>query len=148
VNGVSYPLNVPSGFTSGIKLNGDFDVTAGGVVSLQLDFDAANSIHQNGNGTYMLSPVIRMLPASSAGAIAGHIVSDGSEAEVQILNPETGDLVAGTSANTDGTFKVGVLQPGWYTVVVTSTTGRVAYLQDVYVAAGQTITFGRVSFPA
>ncbi len=59
VAGVTYPLTIPSGSESGLKikvnkkLNGTLD-------SLLIDFDAALSIHQTGNGTYMLKPVLKI----------------------------------------------------------------------------------------
>lgn len=59
VNGVSYPLTIPSGSESGLKikvnkqLNGPLD-------SLLIDFDAALSIHQVGNGDYKLKPVLKI----------------------------------------------------------------------------------------
>jgi len=50
VDGVESPLKVPSGEQSGIKVKGRFTVPAGGSVDVGLDFDAAHSIHQTGNG--------------------------------------------------------------------------------------------------
>lgn len=59
VAGVSYPLTIPSGSESGLKikvnkqLNGTLD-------SLLIDFDAALSVHQTGTGDYELRPVLRI----------------------------------------------------------------------------------------
>lgn len=59
VNSVVYPLTIPSGSESGLKikvnkqLNGTLD-------SLLIDFDAALSIHQLGNGNYQLKPVLKL----------------------------------------------------------------------------------------
>ncbi len=59
VNGITYPLTIPSGSESGLKikvnkqLNGTLD-------SLLIDFDAALSIHQTGNGSYQLKPVLKV----------------------------------------------------------------------------------------
>lgn len=59
VSGVNYPLTIPSGAESGLKiivnrrLNANLD-------SLLIDFDAALSIHATGNGGYMLRPVLRV----------------------------------------------------------------------------------------
>ncbi len=59
VNGIVFPLKIPSGSESGLKikvnkqLNGTLD-------SLLIDFDAALSIHQVGNGDYQLKPVLRL----------------------------------------------------------------------------------------
>lgn len=59
VAGVTYPLTIPSGSESGLKikinkkLNGTLD-------SLLIDFDAALSIHQTGAGVYHLKPVLKL----------------------------------------------------------------------------------------
>jgi len=59
VGGVVYPLTVPSGSESGLKLMINKQLT-GQLDSLIIDFDAALSIHQLGNGTYQLKPVLRV----------------------------------------------------------------------------------------
>ena len=59
VAGVTYPLSIPSGSESGlkIKVNQTLDV---GLDSLLIDFDAALSIHQTGTGDYQLKPVLKI----------------------------------------------------------------------------------------
>jgi len=54
------PVRVPSGE---IKLNHEFDVSAGTTLTITLDFDGDKSIHKTGNGTYMMSPVIGIVNA-------------------------------------------------------------------------------------
>jgi hypothetical protein len=59
INGIVYPLTIPSGSESGLKikinkrLNGSLD-------SLLIDFDAALSILQTGAGDYKLKPVLKI----------------------------------------------------------------------------------------
>ena len=60
VNGQSHPLVIPSGLQTGVKLVSGFDVPAGGVTQLTLDFDGAKSIVVAGDGTYHLKPTIRV----------------------------------------------------------------------------------------
>lgn len=55
-------LTVPSGTTSGLKIDVNQTVPQGGVLEIKLDFDAAQSIHKTGNGKYMMRPVIRIVP--------------------------------------------------------------------------------------
>ncbi len=55
-------LTIPSGSTSGLKINVDRTVPGGGVLELKLDFNAASSITRLGTGTYRLSPVLTVLP--------------------------------------------------------------------------------------
>lgn len=59
VNGVNYPLVVPSGSESGLKLKINKQLT-GPIDSILIDFDAALSIHQAGPGNYMLKPVLKI----------------------------------------------------------------------------------------
>jgi len=59
VNGVNYPLTIPSGSESGLKLKINKQLN-GPIDSLLIDFDAALSIHQLGNGNYQLKPVLKI----------------------------------------------------------------------------------------
>jgi hypothetical protein len=59
VAGVTYPLTVPSGSESGLKLIVNKRVSTS-LDSLLIDFDAALSIHQTGNGSYQLKPVLKL----------------------------------------------------------------------------------------
>lgn len=58
VNGVSYPLTIPSGSESGLKIKVGKNITAG-LDSVIVDFDAALSIKEEG-GSYKLRPVLRI----------------------------------------------------------------------------------------
>lgn len=59
-DGETRPLRIPSGEQTGIKINLDFEVEADTVYAVVLDFDAAESIHETGNGTLMMGPVIKV----------------------------------------------------------------------------------------
>jgi hypothetical protein len=54
-----YPLTVPIGETSGLKIKVNKNLAAT-LDSLLIDFDANASIHETGNGKYMLKPVIKL----------------------------------------------------------------------------------------
>lgn len=56
--GANAPLDIPSGE---VKLVRDFDVTSSSTMTMLLDFDGNGSIHQTGNGRYMMSPVLTVL---------------------------------------------------------------------------------------
>jgi len=58
----STDLKVPSGSTSGLKIDVNQTVPKGGTLDIKLDFDAAQSIHKLGNGKFLMQPVIRVLP--------------------------------------------------------------------------------------
>ena len=55
----SFPLTVPSGSSSGLKIKVDKKLNTN-LDSLLIDFDAALSIKQTGNGKYMLMPVLKV----------------------------------------------------------------------------------------
>ncbi len=57
-DGMQHDVNVPS---DTIKLNQPFDLAAGQTLNITLDFDAAKSIHETGNGKYMMQPVISVV---------------------------------------------------------------------------------------
>jgi hypothetical protein len=61
VDSVLYPMKVPSGTQSGIKVNGTIHVVPNSNTSILLDFDASKSVVQNGNGDYHLKPVIQVV---------------------------------------------------------------------------------------
>ncbi|MCB0597028.1 MAG: DUF4382 domain-containing protein [Lewinellaceae bacterium] len=68
VDGVEYGLTIPSGSQSGLKIQVCLDLTGMPQYDLILDFDAAESVHQLGNGRYMMRPVIRVVnPDASCG---------------------------------------------------------------------------------
>ena len=59
VGGQTYPLTIPSGSESGLKIKVNKNLAAP-LDSLLVDFDAALSIHQDGNGNYILRPVLKI----------------------------------------------------------------------------------------
>jgi hypothetical protein len=60
-NNAVFPLTVPSGSQSGIKLSGPITVNANTTVQVLLDFDASKSVVQTGNQDFQLKPVIQVL---------------------------------------------------------------------------------------
>ena len=59
IDSVNYPLTIPSGSESGLKIKLNKRLNAG-VDSLVVDFDAALSIVQTGTGEYKLKPVLKI----------------------------------------------------------------------------------------
>jgi len=59
INNVIYPLTIPSGSESGLKLKVNKRLAAS-VDSILIDFDAALSILQTGAGDYKLKPVLKI----------------------------------------------------------------------------------------
>ena len=59
IDSTTYPLTIPSGSESGLKVKFNKQLNAT-LDSLTVDFDAALSIIQTGNGEYKLKPVLKI----------------------------------------------------------------------------------------
>jgi hypothetical protein len=73
VNGTVYPLVVPSGLQTGIKLPLSFTVAANTTKDVFIDFNGQKSVfvHGTGNGEYILRPVVRAFDQLATGAVKG-----------------------------------------------------------------------------
>jgi hypothetical protein len=60
VDSVSYPLLLSSQDKTGLKINVNTFVNPGDSVEILIDFDADQSIVQQGNGQYRLKPVVKL----------------------------------------------------------------------------------------
>ena len=60
IDSVAYDLQTPSAQQTGLKLNLDFTAEAGKQYEILLDFDASESIVIQGNGGFLLKPVLRV----------------------------------------------------------------------------------------
>ncbi len=108
-SGEQYPLYIPSGAQTGLKLNRPFTVAAGGITRLVADFDLRKSIIQPPglSPNYVLKPVLRLMDELEVGAIAGEV--DLAALAVEQLEPGAGAadcaggvyLFAGTDALPD-----------------------------------------------
>jgi len=116
VNGTSYPLNTPSAQESGLKLNLNQTFTAGGSYDIWLDFDAAKSIVQTGNGSYKLKPVVRAYSALTNGRIKGYVLPLTAMATVYAIQGT--DTMAAIPNTADGYFMFSGLADGTYTIMV------------------------------
>lgn len=145
VDGVSYPLEVPSGETSGLKLNVHYEFLGGIVYDLWLDFDANQSINQLGNGDYQLKPVIRIYTSAETGAISGVISPIDGAISAKAISAD--DTVTSSIAP-DGAFYIGGLSAGLYDVFFEPAPGFTEYsIYDVNVSIGVITDLGVVSIP-
>ena len=123
-NGETISLKVPSGSESGLKLNLHAELEAGLAYVLTVDFDAAKSIVEHGNGKYSLKPVLRAYRTAASGAIAGKVTPDTLSTTVYLLKlnsvTQKNDTVA-TSIVKAGNFLIGGVAEGGYTVRVAPT---------------------------
>jgi hypothetical protein len=135
VNGNTYSLDTPGGIESGLKLNHAFDIEAGHLYELILDFDADHSIIQTGAGQYKLKPVIRVVPVVISGTISGVINPVSALASVYAISGT--DTVSTFADLITGSFKLMAVLEGTYTVNVfpANTTYKDSTITNVQVIA-------------
>jgi hypothetical protein len=111
----TYPLKTPSAQQSGLKLNVHHTLQPGVDYYVLLDFDAAQSIVENGNGDYSLKPVIRTIESALSGSIRGKISQPGVAATV---TASSGAASYSSVVNANGDFVIAGLPAGSYTITV------------------------------
>lgn len=157
VNGVTYPLKVPSGFQSGIKIIHDFDIKPDQIEEVVLDFDPCRSVVHAGK-EFILKPVITAVLKSISGVIAGAVdqLSSGAVVKAEI----NGHAFKETHIEQDGTFvlsplpnsdEVKILFPadttGTFDVVIVSDTTSTVVTTGVPVATGQVTVISTTTSP-
>lgn len=143
-DGQWYNLDTPSAMQSGLKLNVQADLSEGVVYDLWIDFDAARSIVERGNGTFSLKPVIRTFTKAISGAIKG-VVSPIAAAPV-VSAVANGDTIT-TYAGADGKFLLPGLIQGTYKVIFTPKAPYVGKSVDnVGVTTGVVTDMGTINF--
>jgi hypothetical protein len=119
-DGQAYDLKVPSGQSSGLKVKMDETLVAGGAYDFWLDFDAGKSVHQTGNGQYMLKPVVRGYTALSNGRIRGYVLPLAAGTTVYAYNGvDTFSAIPGP----DGFYLISGVPAGTYTLHYDATAG-------------------------
>jgi hypothetical protein len=144
IAGKTYPLYIPSGDQSGLKLNRGFNITDGGAATFTIDFDLRKSIVAPNNSptAYKLKPTLRIVDQTNVGHISG-IVGAASFATcpspsttfetdaiyvydgLDVTPDEEGGTGSGSypmtsaSVNSDGTYVIGFLNAGNYTLAYT-----------------------------
>jgi hypothetical protein len=144
VDGITYDLTTPSGQTSGYKIKMvSQQLIAGGVYRLVLDFDTEKSIHETGNGKYMLKPVVSGYLVTSVGSFAGTISPVDGAYYVEASNASD---TSGTYINqTTGQFLISAVLPGNYQVKFFPIAGHVEKTVPGAVFAGQTTQMGTIA---
>lgn len=146
VDSVEYPLTVPSGSTSGLKLNVHEELAGGTAYTFWLDFDAAQSIHVTGSGKYMLKPVIRLYAEATSGSVEGYVFPQEAEPLVTLYNAED-TLMA--IPDTTGYFKINGIPAGTYSVDFSSQLQVLPFttqtLLNVEVENGETVTLENIT---
>lgn len=79
INGEEEDLRIPSADQTGLKLVSGFQVLADVETQIVLDFDAEESVHQTGNGQWMMRPTIRIISTSTAAIPEDELDDDGDD---------------------------------------------------------------------
>jgi hypothetical protein len=144
IEGKSYPLAVPSGAESGLKLQVHQDLQPGVAYKVLLDFDAYASVNDQGNGTYSLKPVIRTVEQAVSGSVHGK-VSPSLMCMVKAVNANGYGYFTQTSSTAD--FLLKGLPAGEYTLILTPQSPYpVKTITNVVVTNGNTTDVGVINF--
>jgi len=115
--GNTFPLTIPSGQESGLKLIINETLEEGITYTIKLDFDAARSVVKAGTlGKFNLKPVIKVITEATSGAVRGSVLP---EAENVAIYAMQGLDTIGTSYAIENIadFIISGLDAGIYDVV-------------------------------
>ncbi|HKJ34330.1 MAG TPA: DUF4382 domain-containing protein [Balneolales bacterium] len=145
IGGKQFPITIPSGTQTGIKINANITVKAGETFNLLLDFNAAQSIHMTGNGRYMLKPVIHAVNMQLDGNMKGTIQPASAKAALfAIINTDSTSTFADT---TSGNFKIIGLTPGVYSLFISprDTSYADSTITNIQVNSADTVNVGTIT---
>jgi len=145
VNGETHPLQTPSAQQSGLKLNVNQTLEAGILYEFMLDFDVAESIVVQGNGGYLLKPVIRVSTAAESGSISGLVLPLGIQVLVSATN---GVDTISAYTNVEGNFVLHGVPEGSYTVTIEPEAAsglQVTVIDNVVVTTGNVTALGTIT---
>lgn len=148
-DGVTYPLNTPSGQQSGLKLQVNKTLQDGATYNFLLDFDVEHSVvvEAGASGNYNLHPVIRVTTEATSGAIKGTI----TPITVQTVASVTVNGVVVTAyTNEQGVFQLNGIPSGTYSVTFTPDAASglaVLTVDNVVVVNGEITNLGSLALP-
>lgn len=136
IDGQTFELKTPSAQQSGLKFNIHEDFTGGVAYEYIIDFDAARSIVQTGNGMFILKPVIKVFTEAVSGAISGTVHPVAARPGIYAIS-EVNDSVSAFADTVTGKFMIRGLNEGFYKVsFVPAETYSDTVLTDVEVRNG------------
>lgn len=149
VGNVTYPITIPSGTQTGIKINANITINPGENFNLLLDFNAAQSVVKAGNGVFMLKPVIHAVNVQTQGDLSGTINPASAKSVIYAVFGQ--DTVASAFADTtNGNFKIVGLTADTYNIAIHS--NSTAYSDTTVVGetvnAGSETNMGTISLKA
>jgi hypothetical protein len=147
--GVETPVATPSGAQSGLKMNVDIQVDADKVADFALDFETCRSFVQLGQGSWVLKPVIAVIPRISdavtrvTGQVAPALALPTTSVSLQL----GGVPVRSTPPDSTGKFILYPVPVGTYDLVVAAPGRATAVVTGVPVSATASTTVNPMSAP-
>ncbi len=148
VDGQSYPVTVPSGAQSGLKLITQFSIVQGSSIELVADFDAHRSIITTGPPSapksYKLKPTIRVISDAVTGSLSG-IVTNWQNLPVAYAITGTDTITSTQVEQSTGTCMLAFLPEAVYTVSISDTLAQSFEKSDAGVVAGRDNDLGALT---
>lgn len=136
-DGSKEDLEIPSGTTSGYKINGTFEVAANTTTDIVADVDLRKALVVTGNGQFKLRPTARLVVSEATGEIKGTVEGQTSASERLVVyaykegtfsaseenEPAEGSTRYEGSINSatvadDGSYTLAFMEEGDYEVIV------------------------------
>ena len=162
INGAQYPIMVPSGAQTGLKLVQGFTMTVNQVANFTIDFVLSQAItappgqQVGGTQAYVLQPALRLIDNVQAGTISGTVALSTLQSNSACLSGYSGSgplpnahvyIFSGANATltdiqidpTTGTAPAGHVNPVVTPQITLSSTGQYAYSQPFLLAGTYTL---------
>lgn len=140
-DGSTEEIDVPSGSTSGYKINGEFEVLANGISNVIIDVDLRKALVQEGNGNFRLRPTARLTSRENTGMIRGELdenqqsadrivvfaYAEGTFNDSEMNEPAQGSsrfegAINSATADANGNFTLAFMPEGDYELIVATYT--------------------------
>ncbi len=148
MDGMTYPVPVPSGAQSGLKILVNFDIEPGSTYELVLDFDAHRSIVMRGRFPnplrFIFKPIIRAVPRAISGAITGTVTNPEHLPMAYAINADN-DTVITSPVVHNGRFMLAFLPEGFYTVAIEDTLNQHFEKDSIQVTPGTLVDIGNIT---
>ncbi|WP_346858022.1 DUF4382 domain-containing protein [uncultured Draconibacterium sp.] len=146
VDGEYHDLKTPSAQQSGLKFNINETLEEGIEYEMWIDFDAARSVVEKGNGQFSLKPVIKVFTEASGGSITGVVSPVDARALVQAISA-TNDTTSTLADTLTGVFLIRGLEAGTYKLDFTPDTAyQTREIKNVDVTVGMVTDLDTVFF--
>ena len=151
-DGNTEPLTIPSGASSGYKINGEYQISANSTTNVVVDIDLRKALVLTGQGEYMLRPTARLVTTGTSTVYGSvglntedrlvvYAYAEGTYDESEAATPADGETRFEGSINsavvTDGEFTLAYMQPGDYELILASYAYDDVEEQYVFNAAGE-----------